>query len=148
LADWIPGWEGQVLLETAGLRAESLAPLLPHLDFLSLDWKIPSAVTHGKELLDPGACIRQWQACSPSRRPKLWAKVVVPGGVPAQEVSEELAKIAACQPGMEVFLQPATPVATAACPAPDYLLNLMLANQNCNLILRVLPQIHPSLGLA
>ena len=148
LAAWLPSWPGQVLLETAGLGAESLTPLLPHLDFLSLDWKIPSTVTQGWELLEPDACIRQWQTCDPSRRPKLWAKVVVPAGVPAQEVSEELAKMAAIQPGMEVFLQPATPVAKAARLAPDYLLNLMLSNQDCDLNLRVLPQIHPGLGLA
>jgi len=46
LADWLPTvQEKTVLLETAGIHTQGLAKVLPHVDIVSMDFKLPSSTS-------------------------------------------------------------------------------------------------------
>ena len=148
LLNWLPDWGGPILLETACTNSRALESLLPYISFLSLDWKLPSTVRRGFSLLDPSAGLRALEVSEDILSIKVWVKLVVSSGVDISELKEAFCAIAFARPGANVYLQPATPVAHASCPSPDFLMQAMLESQNHDLNVRVLPQIHPALGLA
>ncbi len=145
LAAVLPRWPGPRLLETAGVLPEALARLLPHLDLVSLDWKLPSTLSAGEDLLAPAACLALARA-----QPLLglWVKVVVLADTPDAELRAALERLAARAPGVRVHLQPATPTPRGPePPAAERLLDLAAAAADLDLDLRVVPQLHPVLGV-
>ncbi len=144
LLAFLPSWPGRVLLETAGLDPERLERLLPWVDFVSLDWKLDSTLRAGRERVAPAECARLFAESGAAG----WVKVVVCEDTPETEVLEALTALARRTPGLRVFLQPATPVPGGpAGPPPARLLEWTLRGLDLPLDLRVLPQLHPILGL-
>jgi len=145
LAGWLPRWPGRVLLETAGIWPERLAQVLPHVDVVSLDWKLPATLRAGAELCAPRACLAA--AAAAPHAPAAWVKVVVTQDTGDAELGDCLEEIAAAAPGARVFLQPVTPFgAGPRPPAADRLLAWSLRHAALPLELRVVPQMHPVLG--
>lgn len=145
LAHWLPRWPGRVLLETAGIWPERLIQLLPHLDVVSLDWKLPATLRVGAELCAPRDCLSA--AAAAPGAPEVWVKVVVTATTSDEEIARCLEEIADAAPGARVFLQPVTPVgAGPKPPSAARLLEWSLRHDALALDLRVLPQMHPVLG--
>ena len=141
---WLPRWPGRVMLETAGLWPDRLERLLPHLDMVSLDWKLASTVDEGRRLCDGAGCARLFAASGVEG----WIKLVVTETVGEAEVEQALRALCECAPGVRVFLQPATRVAGGPAPPPSgRLLAWMLRFHELPLDLRVLPQVHPVLEI-
>lgn len=144
LAAWLPTWPAPVLLETAGLWPERLGALLPHLRYVSLDWKLPSTLRSGRELVRAGACA----ALAVAAGRETWVKVVVTQDTPDGEIAAALEELARCAPGVRAYLQPATPFGRGpGPPAPERLLQWALRFRGLGLDLRVQPQLHPLLGV-
>ncbi|KAA3608146.1 MAG: 7-carboxy-7-deazaguanine synthase QueE [Planctomycetota bacterium] len=146
LAHWLPTWPGPVMLETAGIWPQRLEQLLPHLDYLSLDWKLPSTVAEGKELLAPEACVEHLFESGLEG----WVKIVVGGDTPFQELEKAVQYLAQHARGLPVFLQPVTPKGSGGrvkAPNSEQLLEWALRFAEFPLDLRVQPQMHPVLGL-
>ena len=144
LAAWLPTWPGLVLLETAGVYAAKLRLLLPYVHLLSLDWKLPSTLRQGEELVEPAACL----AVAVVSGVAVQVKLVVTATTTSVELEDAFAAIAKIAPRCTVFLQPATQFgAGPKPPAGQQLLDWSLQFRNLNLDLRVLPQIHPLLGI-
>lgn len=145
LAAWLPRWPGRVLLETAGVWPERLRSLREVVDVVSLDWKLASTLRAGAELSDPEGCLR---ALRGARRARGWVKLVLTGGCGDAEVEDALRRVAACAPGTAVFLQPVTPAARGPRPPEAArLLGWALLGGALGLDARVLPQVHPLLGV-
>jgi len=143
LAAWLPTWPGPRMLETAGLWPERLAPLLPALDSVSLDWKLASTLDRGQALADPGGCLELLHGAGLRH----WVKLVLTDSVAEDELDAALAAVEEAAPEAEVYLQPATPGHGAVrAPAADDLLRWSLRQGRRALRLRVLPQVHPMLG--
>lgn len=144
LAQWLPQWRGPAMLETAGLWPERLARLLPALDAVSLDWKLRSTLDRGAERIAPAACVALARAAGV----RYWVKVVVTAAVAREELAAALGELSELAPGTAVFLQPASVVPGGPAPPPAArLLAWALAFGALDLELRVLPQVHPLLGL-
>jgi len=144
LEEWLPRWPGRVLLETAGLWPERLERLLPHVDVVSLDWKLAGTLERGRERVDPCECARRFGESGIEG----WVKVVVCATTSDQELDRALARLSAAAPGVRTFLQPVTPAGRGpAAPPPARLLEWVIRNRKRGLDLRVLPQVHPLLGL-
>lgn len=144
LQEWLPQWPGKVLLETAGIYADRLASLLPEIDLLSLDWKLPSSLAQGAHLSAPAACL---QAAVEANTPKQ-LKIVVDEDTQDQELAEALQGAADIAPETTVLLQPATAIEGGPKPPSAVrLLDWVIAHRELPLDLRVMPQMHPLLGL-
>ena len=143
LQSWLPQWQGPVLLETAGIWSERLACLLPHLDSVSLDWKLNSALEQGQGLQEPATCAQLCRQAGVD----FWVKIVVDGATSEVELSAALESLSHAVPGATVFLQPATVLAEETPVAEGFLLAAMLRHKGTPLDLRVRPQIHPLLGV-
>ncbi len=131
-------------LETAGAHPGELQVLLPYLDQVSLDWKLPSL---GGRDFRPAhrACLKllsQWGG-------EKAVKVVVGTSCPASEVEEALGEILGLCPGARPVLQPLWASAQAG-PEPgalDFCMDLAWKWARRAPSLRVLPQVHKLLGL-
>lgn len=144
LQRWLPTWQGPVLLETAGVMAAALHDVLPFVDLLSLDWKLPNTLRSGAELLETHACLQA--AAHAACRSQV--KLVLATFHTDEEVATALQAIAAALPGAVVFLQPVTPFGKGPIPpAAERLLQWSLAHRHLPLEMRVLPQVHPLLGV-
>lgn len=143
LAEWLPtlSCEG-VLLETAGTDPTALADLLPFVDRVSLDWKLPHTLRSGST--DPVACLDALAAGGASG----WVKLVVTADTTREQVDEAFAAIAEAGSGLAVWLQPVTEVVHGpAAPSSASLLDWCLAARTHRVEARVLPQVHPLLGV-
>ena len=144
LAAWLPTWGGPVLLETAGIYAKDLRRVLPHVNLLSLDWKLPSEVREGGELLQPGECLM----AARDSEVAVQVKLVVTETTTAVELEDVLHQVETIAPQCTVFLQPVTPFgAGPKPPSGQQLVDWSVAFARFNLDLRALPQMHPVLGI-
>ncbi len=154
LQAWLPQWNGPVLLETAGIYPQRLEQLLPHLRYLSLDWKADLDLNAGQPLLNPAECLRlaapylaNSSLAHPSRPLQLWVKLVVHQTTSSAWLQQSLRQIAELVPGVKVFLQPVTAgYGSFNAPPSSALLAELIQAHALPLDLRVLPQIHPFLG--
>jgi len=144
LQSWLPQWPGRVLLETAGVYAHRLATLLPEIDLLSLDWKLPRNLLQGQPLTEPEACL---EAAVAAKTPTQ-LKIVVDESTADAELAHALGRAAEIAPETTVLLQPVTHLPGGPRPpAAERLLAWILAYQKLPLDMRVMPQMHPLLGL-
>ena len=144
LSTWLPQWEGPVLLETAGILATKLESVISEIELLSLDWKLPETLRSGAELLQTEACLDLARAADCTTQ----VKVVLTETTSSEQVSHALESIAAKLPNTVVFLQPVTPFGEGPKPPQaEKLLQWSLRHRALPLDLRVLPQVHPLLGV-
>jgi len=149
--------ERHLHLETAGAHPKSLERVLDSVDHFSIDLKLPSTLRAPVEL--------EAEPAEPSpRTPSEWRetrrrtmevvrgrdaclKLILPAGVELAEVEELLDDAAEIAPELPLFLQPVTPVAGISAPSAAELDACVDAAHERNLVVRVLPQMHPTLGL-
>lgn len=144
LSTWLPQWEGSVLLETAGILASNLHTVISEIELLSLDWKLPETLRSGAELLQTEACLDLAREANCTTQVKL----VLTETTSNEQVSSALESIAAKLPNTVVFLQPVTPFGEGPKPPQaEQLLQWSLRHRALPLDLRVLPQVHPLLGV-
>ncbi|MCP4772137.1 MAG: 7-carboxy-7-deazaguanine synthase QueE [Planctomycetes bacterium] len=144
LCAWLPTWGGPVLLETAGILAAELQRVLPFVQLLSLDWKLPSEIRQGQELLQPAECLMAARHSGVA----VQIKLVVTETTTALELEDVLHQVEHLAPHSSVFLQPVTPFgAGPKPPTGQQLVDWSVAFARFNLDLRVLPQMHPVLGI-
>ncbi|MBI4237654.1 MAG: 4Fe-4S cluster-binding domain-containing protein [Deltaproteobacteria bacterium] len=116
LASWLPTVHAarRVLLETAGLQAQALAKVAPHVDVISMDLKLPSS-TGMRAFWEEHAAFIRVAAQSGKER---YAKIIVTHATTAEELATAMHLIQRHDPTLRVFLQPATATAHYAA-APD-----------------------------
>lgn len=148
LQAWLPplaerGW--RFVLETHGLRAPALAPLLPWLEEVVMDVKVPSAT------LEPPA----WEAHAAflaalaQGGPRVTMKAVVSAATRPDELAEVLTLFEAAPEGSNRVLQPLHPFPGAP-PPPSFeqLMAWQQAGLERGLDVRVVPQVHRLMGVA
>lgn len=144
LAAWLPGWPGRRVLETAGLWPERLRELLPAVDAVSLDWKLAATLDRGEAAADALGCVEVCEAAGA----EWWLKLVVSAEVAEEEVRAVWTTLGGRGLRRPLYLQPETPApGRPAPPAAGTLMRWALAGVPHGLDVRVLPQIHPALGI-
>jgi len=164
---WTPfllAWRGllgdrRLHLETAGAHPRALERVLGVVDHVSLDLKLPADLDAPVPLVAEGAwresepvCERDWEEV---RRACLalvcgrdaCAKIVVAGGREPTRFLPLLDDVEAVAPGTPVVLQPVTPLGSVRAPSAALLAELVELALARGLDVRVLPQVHRSLGL-
>ncbi len=131
-------------LETAGVHPGPLESLLPFLDQVSMDWKLPSL--GGRDFRQAHkACLRVLSSWEGGKA----VKIVVGASCPPSEAEEALGEALGICPDARPVLQPLTAPASAE-PEPgalDLCLALAWKWGERAPSLRVLPQVHKLLGL-
>ena len=149
--------ERHIHLETAGAHPESLARVLDSVDHFSIDLKLPSTMRAPVELsadpVEPSPVTTEDWRDVRRRTMKLVRsrdacfKLVLPAGVALSEVEELFDDVASFASEHVVYLQPATAVAGTAAPSLTEIELCVDAALERGLTLRVLPQVHPVLGV-
>lgn len=158
-------------LETAGAHPDALERVIDAVQHVSLDLKLPADLdppvdtprhpgedpARDQEPVPHGDA--EWAGVRARILPRLrerhaegirdaCAKIVVNGGVAASRFDPLLDDVAALYPTLPLFLQPVTPTRRCDAPEPALLLAIVDAARERALHVRVIPQIHPVLGLA
>ena len=147
----------RIHLETAGGHPDSLERVLDSVDHFSVDLKLPSSLREPVELdsypVEPSPKTREdWRAARRRsmelvRHRDACLKLVLPGGSELGEVEELLDDAAKYAPELTLFLQPVTPHGGVAAPSVRELDLCVDAALERDLTVRVLPQLHPQLGV-
>jgi organic radical activating enzyme len=139
LAELAPKVSGRLYLETNGTLPDELALVLPHIDIVSMDIKLPS--TGGGEWWgEHGRFLRL------AAERDLFVKIVLTAATGDDELRRALALVAAVDRRIPVVLQPVTPVNNVAGIAPEAVLRLLAAALEIVDDVRVIPQTHKMLG--
>jgi organic radical activating enzyme len=142
LQEWLPVLRQilPVYLETNGTCPESLEPLLPFLDWISMDVKL-SSVTG---VPTPWKLHRSFLALS--SKTGVWVKAVVAEETPVEEMSELGKVVQQVAPDATICLQPVTKGGKVGM-SNHHLLTLQTALSRVHKNIRVIPQTHVFLGL-
>lgn len=135
------GW--RIQLETSGDRWRELGRMLPHLDYIAMDIKLPSVTGQ------PGTwqAHQKFLALAVKSRAATFVKMVVSSTTNEAELRRAIRLVAALAPQTPVILQPATPHAGVRAPSPGQLWRWQGSALAAGLHdVRILPQVHVLMG--
>ena len=135
-----------VYLEAGGHRPEELSKIVNSLDFISMDFKLPSSANTGilwnkhKEFLE--ICLKSKNLQS------VWIKIVITKDTLLDELIHSVKIIKSVYPNNnpEIFLQPATKINNINPPDELELLNIQKSLLKIYPKIRVIPQVHRLIG--
>jgi organic radical activating enzyme len=142
LREWLPELREilPIHLETNGTLPAALEPLLPWLDWVSMDIKLPSQ----------SGCATPWQLhcnfLALAREKSCQVKVVIGEETPAREVAAASRMVHEVAPDVPLILQPVTREGRVGM-TPRTLLDLHTAAIRFHPHVRVIPQTHRFIGL-
>ncbi len=143
-------------LETSGAFPRALARVAGAFDHLSVDLKLPAdlapPVDPGPGFETPPADEAGWRAqrravLAQLRGRDACAKLVVAGKRDLEAYIPLLDDLAELTPETPLFLQPVTPIAGIEAPKYKEIQRLLAVAEERGLRLRVVPQLHPQLGV-
>jgi 7-carboxy-7-deazaguanine synthase len=142
LKEWLPFLSRilPIFLETNGTLPEALEPLLPHLDWISMDIKLPSL--SGETL--PREAHRDFLSLARSRHCQV--KMVVGERTPLEEVEIAASLVQDVAPAVPLVLQPVTEGGRMTL-SPRRLMEVATVAARIHPHLRVIPQTHRFVGL-
>jgi organic radical activating enzyme len=140
-----------VHLETHGLHADALATVLPHLDVVSMDWKLASDVRRAEDPKNaPAVPFHDAHEAFLARArsaPRVVVKIVVTTASRDDEIDEAVERIARTAPDVTLVLQPVTPFGPVReRPSAARVLALAARAERRLRHVRVIPQTHPIYG--
>ncbi len=142
LSDWLPQLKRKlpIYLETNGTLPDALEKLLPQLDYISMDIKLPSVAGQGA-LWDQHRVFLQL-AC----QKQVFVKVVFSQQTPPEELEQAAMLVAETAPDVDLILQPCTGSEGLDLSPRE----LLVAQQRTAAIhprTRVIPQTHTFMGV-
>ena len=128
------------LLETNGVLPEHLLTVLPLVDVVSMDIKLPSNTGEPESWDVHTQFLRV-------ARPKAYVKVLVDAGTAPRDVERAADLVRATAPEVPLFLQPITDARGRADVTPPMLAAFYAAVRRHLADVRVVPQTHKMLGI-
>ena len=141
LAAMLRPFDLPIMLETNGQRPEDLQTVLGMIDWVAADYKLDSAM--GRPMDD--AARREFLRIAQYKR--AFVKIVVTDRATEDELDDVFAQIASVDPACPVFIQPVTAVGDARPPGGLDLIRFRALAMRRLRDVRVMPQIHKSLGM-
>lgn len=133
--------EIKIFLETNGTLVEELGEILPFLDILAVDFKLPSSLG-GKSYLETHRSFLQ-----KSLGKKAFIKIIITHLTQEEELKECLLIIKDVSPLIPVVFQPVTPVKDKnTAVSPKRIIDLQMMALGILPEVRVIPQVHKILG--
>ncbi|QIR40635.1 7-carboxy-7-deazaguanine synthase QueE [Tolypothrix sp. PCC 7910] len=138
-----------IYLETGGHRPEQLAMILPYLDSVGMDLKLPS-VSGESYWQEHGQCLK----LSYDLHLNVFVKIIISQQTDPTELERSALLVAAVSPDIPVFLQPVTPLPvsekftakTILAPTPEQVLQWQAFMKRWLKHVRVVPQTHKMLN--
>ncbi|PMB44785.1 radical SAM protein [Fischerella thermalis CCMEE 5330] len=138
-----------IYLETGGHRPEQLAMILPYLDSVGMDLKLPS--TSGENRWQEHA--KFLQLCYESQV-EVFVKIIISEKTDPAELERSASLVAQVSPSIPVFLQPVTPLPASEqltenpvlAPSPEQVLMWQALMKRFVKQVRVIPQTHKMLN--
>lgn len=138
-----------IYLETGGHRPHQLSMILPYLDSVGMDIKLPTV--SGED---------RWQAHAEflqrcySSQAEVFVKLIISDQTDKTELEKAAELVANCSPTIPVFLQPVTPLQTPHYlhgaellpPSPEQVLTWQALMKRYLKQVRVIPQTHKAIG--
>jgi 7-carboxy-7-deazaguanine synthase len=142
----------RIHLETHGIAVAGLSIVLPHVDVVSMDWKLASDVRRASDAKDAerGSFAAEHAAFLAIARtaPRLVVKIVVTPASGDSEIDEAIAAVAELAPDATLVLQPVTPHGPVReRPSAARMLALSTRAEERLRDVRVIPQTHPIYGV-
>ncbi len=131
--------KNRIYLETNGTLPEELAKVLPFIDIISMDIKLPSVT--GRSYWQEH---REFLRIATSR--DVFVKIVITGNTNDQEFEQAIRLVAEAETNIPVILQPVTPVENCTGISPDRVLILQERALGFIRDVRVIPQTHKIMG--
>ena len=137
-----------IYLETGGHRPEQLAMILPYLDTVGMDLKLPS-VSGESHWQEHGEFL---QRCH-NAQVEVFVKIIISSQTELSELERAAQLVAAVSPEIPVFLQPVTPLespqpfgkTSVLAPSPEQVLTWQAKMKQVLKQVRVVPQTHKML---
>jgi len=152
LSDRLGARGRRIYLETHGLHAETLAPMVERIDLVSMDWKLASDVRWG-----PGGARRPGLDFHDAHARFLnvalgagavYVKVVLTPSTRDEELDAMLDRIERVSPTVPLVLQPVTPAGgVKEMPSAERLLAWLARAEQRLSDVRLIPQTHPIYGV-
>ncbi|MBW4643359.1 MAG: 7-carboxy-7-deazaguanine synthase QueE [Goleter apudmare HA4340-LM2] len=138
-----------IYLETGGHRPEQLAMILPYLDCVGMDLKLPSV--SGESYWQEHA--KFLQVCYDAKI-DVFIKIIVSHQTDPSDLESSALLVAAVSPNIPVFLQPVTPLSASEqltespvlAPSPEQVLTWQALMKKFLVQVRVVPQTHKMLN--
>lgn len=134
-----------IYLETGGHRPEQLATILPYLDSVGMDIKLPSVSGENKWLSHAEFLQRCHDASV-----EVFVKVIVDHNTDVAELEQAAQLVAQISPKIPLFLQPMTPLEECDRPlfppSPEQILAWQGVMKRTLASVRVVPQTHKAIG--
>lgn len=128
-----------VYLETNGTLANELALVLPYIDIISMDIKLPS-------ILGRSYWREHHEFLRIAASKQVFVKIVVSGQSTLEELQQSFELVAGIDAGIPVILQPVTPVNGCTAIGPDAMLSYQEQALRLLKDVRVIPQTHKYMG--
>lgn len=146
LENFLPSLAGRrkILLETNGMRYGALQKILPHVNIISMDFKLPSSVGCPGKWEEHGLFLK---AAAASGR-QTYVKIVVTGETTDHDIQKAIGIIASVNKFIPVIIQPATPTLTFNNPATEDRISSISRIFGAYLSdVRVMNQMHKEMGI-
>lgn len=125
-----------IMLETNGSLPHALPPILPFVDCIAMDIKLPSS-TGGPNLMREHAQFLEYGSCK-----SIHVKIVVTNATKVEEIGEAVRTVASVDHWIPVVLQPVTAVGGIVPPSPEQILAWQSFCKRYLRDVRVIPQTH------
>ena len=134
-----------IYLESGGHRPEQLAMILPYLDSVGMDLKLPSVSGENRWVEHENFLLLCYEA-----QVEVFVKIIISEDTDPRELERSAQLVAAVNPTIPVFLQPVTPLKIAeqftdnlvVAPTPKQVINWQGLMKNFLKQVRVIPQTH------
>lgn len=133
-----------IYLETGGHRPQQLAMILPYLDTIGMDVKLPSV--SGEVLWQAHQEFLEHAAVAAV---ELFVKIIISSQTDSAELVQAAAMVASAGSAIPVFLQPVTPLDSSKAmqaPTPEQVLSWQALMKRTLKSVRVIPQTHKAIG--
>lgn len=130
---------GRIFLETNGTLPGELSRVLPYIDMISMDIKLPSAT--GQDMWQEH---KEFLRIANTRT--VFVKVVVTNKTSNEELQQTIDLIAAVSPEIPLIIQPVTPIHDCEGASPEMVLAWQEQALSVLTDVRVIPQTHKFIG--
>lgn len=130
-----------IYLETGGHRPEQLATVLPYLDSVGMDLKVPSVSGEHLWLQHTNFL----QLCFEAHL-ELFVKIIISQSTDTAELERAASLVAAVSRDIPIFLQPVTAIGDILAPTPHQVLQWQATIKKLVPQVRVIPQTHKMLN--
>ncbi len=130
-----------IYLETGGHRPQQLSLILPYVNSIGMDMKLPSVSGEQRWQAHSDCLQRSWQA-----QKEIFVKLIVSDQTCWEDLEQARERIAQVSPNIPVILQPVTPVTGVTPPHAEQVLQWQAWMKQSLSMVRVIPQTHKLIG--